>query len=86
MGEFSDGHATSSTWDALLGQADNGRPARDQLDPVGLTRPGHHLWPENASRGGSQLSPGGHCGGFKQVREVNLGEILSPLLRSRQKV
>ena len=31
-------------------------------------------------------SAGGHCGGFKPVREVNTGEILSPLLWSQQKV
>ena len=71
MDVFSDGHAPSSTWDALLSQVDNGRPAGVQLDPVGLTHPGRRLWHENASGGGSQLSPGGHCGGFKPVREVD---------------
>ena len=53
---------------------------------MGLTHPGCHLWHENASRGGSQLSPGGHSGGFKPVREVDPSKILSPLLQSRQNV
>ena len=70
----------------ILGWVDNGQPARVQLDPVGHTHPGHHLWHENASGGGSQLSPGGHCGGFKPVREDDPGEILSPWLWSWQNV
>ena len=72
MGVFSDGHAPSSTWDALLSQVDNGRPAGVQLDPVGLTCPGRRLWHENASGGGSQLSPGGHCGVLNQLERLTL--------------
>ena len=83
---FSDGCAPSSTWDALLGWVDNGQPAGVQPDPVGLTHPGCHIWHENASGDGSQLSPVGHCGGFKLVREDDPSEILSPLLWSWQKV
>ena len=67
MGKFSDGRASSTTWDAPLGQTDNSRLDWGQLNPVGLIHPRHRLWHENASGGSSQLSPGEHHRGFETL-------------------
>ena len=58
----------------------------DQLNPVGLIHPRRRLWHENASGGGSQMSPRGHRRGFEQVGDVNPFEILSPLFWDWQQV
>ena len=86
MGKFSDGRATSTTWDALLGRTDNSQPDWGQLNPVGLIHPRRRLWHENASGGGGQLPPEGHRKGFEQVGDVNPFEILSPLFWDWQQV
>ena len=86
MGKFSDGHATSTTWDALLGRTDNSQPDWGQLNPVGLIHPGHHLWHENGSGGGSQLSPEGHHRSCEEVGDVNHFEILLSLFWDWQQV